>query len=260
MKSIWDESPLNEVDLFKEIEEKQKIDPNRTKMSIFKEISKKYNKILTPDQISFRYNYLIRRQRKLIKQIATGNLPSYIKDIGNISELKIQSETPEESILGTYRYRFTINEFRENNQQILNTNRALYEMIDPYKLVKFIDQQQSLSIRRKGKLTVAHICRKLGQIFDISGSKIEARYYKARKEFKELSDSMNDAKLINSKLPSEIYTKWSEQFKLSESHPLINILSNKIDRLDNKIEELTKRPLVKLSNLISTITNKFLNK
>lgn len=64
-KSVWDEKPLNGVDLLKIVEEEQSKDSKLTKMDIFRKLSKKYKKILTPDQFNFRYNYLISKQRKL---------------------------------------------------------------------------------------------------------------------------------------------------------------------------------------------------
>ena len=44
-KSVWDEKPLNKIDLLKVVEEAQNQDPNRTKMDVFRELSKCLNKL-----------------------------------------------------------------------------------------------------------------------------------------------------------------------------------------------------------------------
>lgn len=185
-KSIWDEAPLNKLDLLKEVEKRQKRNPKITKMDIFRFLSKKYNRILTPDQFNFRYNYLISKQRKeAIKKV---QLP---KDILT-SNIVVTSAVPDQEVQIAFKpYRFVINEFRDDKQKLLNINKALYEMIDPNKLAKFCDSQLKLQKRRQASGGFNLIVKRLAELFDQKESTIASRYYSAKNRVKNKSTREN---------------------------------------------------------------------
>lgn len=184
-KSIWDMAPLNKLDLLKEVENRQKIDPKTTKMDIFRSLSKKYNRILTPDQFNFRYNYLISKQRKeAFKKV---QLPKGLLT----SDMVVTSAVPDQEVQIAKPYRFVINEFRDDKQKLLNINKALYEMIDPNKLAKFCDSQLKLQKRRQASGGFNLIVKRLAELFDQKESTIASRYYSAKNRVKNKSTREN---------------------------------------------------------------------
>ena len=239
-RSVWDEKPLKDLDLLKEVEKRQHKNRWLTKMDIFRALSKKYKNILTPDQFNFRYNYLISKQRKLEARkkatIHVDGAKSYLDDY-------VVSSVQDNRINVTFKkpYEFFISDFRDDKQQLLDINKAMYNMIDSQKFVKFCDKQVQLQQKRKASGGINLIFKRLSELYNQKYATISSRYYnsKARKNKAEnkiqiLEDKVSELMIENSRLIDEV----------------------KSSTLDyQRFNQLKQRPLVKLSLFIESIIN-----
>jgi len=259
MKSIWDEKPLKDLDLLKEVEKRQSKNRWLTKMDIFRALSKKYKNILTPDQFNFRYNYLIDKKKKLaIKHIT--NLPPIVND--DITICKNQ-EVVEVKFKP---YNFIISEFRDDKQQLLNVNQALYNMIDNKKLVKFCDKQLQLQKKRKASGGLSIIFKRLAELFNQKESTISSRYYLAKKNLNKENSKID---VLNGELSrhlgtivmleDKISTQEKQNTSLEESYNSLmknyRVLENESKDTLLTLNKLKQKPLVKLSLLIDNVIN-----
>ena len=262
-KSVWDEKPLNKIDLLKVVEEAQNQDPNRTKMDVFRELSKKYKNILTPDQFNFRYNYLIAKQKREVvlkkaKEEANSLPTNYIDDTPEISP-KSQMIKNEPR-----RYEIINHELRDNGQKLLDVNKALWEMIDPHKLVGFCNKQLELQQRRKCSGGMRIIFKTLAQIFNQKENTVSVRYYSTRKNSSikltkidilenELSRHSGTIMMLEDKISNLEKEKSSIQ---EHTHSILkeySLLKNENKELQITLNKLKQNPLVKLSLLIESI-------
>ena len=239
-RSVWDEKPLKDLDLLKEVEKRQSRNRWLTKVDIFRVLSKKYKKILTPDQFSFRYNYLIGKQRKLEarrKSIihvdgAKSNLDDYVVSSVQDNRINVTFKRP---------YEFFISDFRDDKQQLLDVNKAMYNMIDSQKFVRFCDKQVQLQQKRKASGGINLVFKRLSELYNQKYATISSRYYnsKARKNKTEdkiqiLEDKVSELMIENSRLIDEV----------------------KSSTLDyQRFNQLKQRQLVKLSLFIESIIN-----
>jgi len=261
-KSVWDEKPLKDLDLLKEVEKRQHKDRWLTKMDIFRALSKKYKNILTPDQFNFRYNYLIAKQRKetvnKVKEVAN-SLPSYINDVSKSEK--------SQSLPNLRKYEIINHELRDKNQNLLNINKALWEMIDPYKLVKFCNTQLELQKRRKCNGGFNIIFKTLAEIFDQKQDTISSRFYVTRRQQK---DGKNAKEIENqilldkdnqiNELQNTIIILTTDNNDLKkEIKDLEFSLAKEINnrQIESELNSLKNRPLVKLSLFIKNIEQFF---
>lgn len=246
-KSVWDEKPLNGVDLLKIVEEEQSKDSKLTKMDIFRKLSKKYKKILTPDQFNFRYNYLISKQRKLEARRKSAvhvngtelNLDNYVV-----------SSVPDNRINVTFKrpYEFFISDFRDDRQQLLDVNKAMYSMIDSQKFVRFCDKQVQLQRKRKASGGINLIFKRLSELYNQKYATISSRYYnsKARKNKAE-----NKTQTLKDKI--QILEDKVSGLMIENGRLIDEVHSFVLDY--QRFNQLKQRPLVKLSLFIESIIN-----
>lgn len=254
MRSIWNEKPLKDLDLLKIVKEEQKRDPNLTKMDIFRVLSKKYKKILTADQFNFRYNYLS-KQRKREKETAT---------IVPRDELNSKPQIPT----GEYKRYLMINhELRDKKQKLLNINKALWEMIDPHKLVKFCNTQLELQKRRKCTGGFNIIFKTLAEVFDQKQDTISSRFYVTRKQMIDNKNAKAEENQILldkdnqiNELQNTIIILTTDNNDLKKEikdleFSLAKEINNKT--LESELNSLKNRPLVKISLFIKNIEQFF---
>lgn len=273
MKTPWNEKPLKDLDLLKIVKEEQKRDPNLTKMDIFRVLSKKYKKILTADQFNFRYNYLMGKQRKqeAIKQSNehkhySGKLPDV--EITPLIIPRDELNSKPQIPTGEYkRYSMINHELRDKNQKLLNINKALWEMIDPHKLVKFCNTQLELQKRRKCTGGFNIIFKTLAEVFDQKQDTVSSRFYVTRKQMidnKNTKAGENQILLDKDKQINElqntiiILTTDNNDLK-KEIKDLEFSLAKEINNktLESELNSLKNRPLVKISLFIKNIEQFF---
>ena len=250
-KSVWDEKPLNKVDLLKIVEEEQSKDSKLTKMDIFRKLSKKYKKILTPDQFNFRYNYLISKQRKLearrksavhvhVQPVDIEDIKKHLKPVDYV----VSSAEDNRVEVSFKPYKFVIGDFRDDKQQLLDINKAMYSMIDSQKFVRFCDKQVQLQRKRKASGGINLVFKRLSELYNQKYATISSRYYnsKARKNkaenkiqtLEDLEDKVSELMIENSRLIDEVKSLTSDY---------------------QRFNQLKQRPLIKLSLFIESIIN-----
>ena len=232
-KSIWNEESLKNLDLLEEVAKAKKRNPNKTRMDIFREISKKYKNIfLTADQFNFRYNYLMSKQNKekvndTISQ-KTDKIPSIIT-----------------------------NEFRDNNQKLLNVNKALYNMIDPQKLVKFCDKQLKLQKSRKGVGGLKTLFDAMGRILHQKSQTIAGRYYSTKKNGDFDRNEISKYQEIIVTLTDNIHIYRNRISQLEEnyknSQETIIELNKLLKEKEETIVQLNNSPLIRIHHFIKSI-------
>ena len=276
MKSVWNEKPLNKLDLLKVVREEQQRDSKRTKMGIFRELSKKYKKILTPDQFSFRYNYLIQQERKRLKikqsnehRHCSGRVPEQIvNSLPSITLSEVKCIVPDivsdKVEIGLKANKIINHELRDKKQNLLNVNKALWEMINPSKLVTFCDTQLGLQKKRKGLGGLNIIFKTLANIFDQKSQTVASRYYVAKRDKKSQLSQIEKLQVEVSHykgtlivLETQLKECEKKNLELRENYSRSGKdwqkLNQKYNELENDYLKLKRRPLVKLSLFIDSI-------
>ena len=272
MKSVWNEKPLNKLDLLKVVREEQHKDSKRTKMDIFRELSKKYKNILTADQFNFRYNYLVQQERKRLKikqanehKHCSGRVSEEIMNsIPRIAPTELKYVEPGKVEISVKRPERIDHELRDKNQKLLNIDKAIWEIIDPSKLVTFCDKQLELQKKRKGTGGLNIIFKTLASIFDQKLQTVASRYYVAKRDKKsqlsqieKLQDEVSHYKGTLIVLETQLKECEKKNLELRENYSRSGKdwqkLNQKYNELENDYLKLKRRPLVKLSLFIDSI-------
>lgn len=232
---------------------------NQLRSTITKENGFDVKQAAKIDKILQDYNLMKLSQTKA-KEVAN-NLPSYINDIPelgpkpNISQI-IKNEPR--------RYEIINHELRNNKQELLDVNKALWEMIDPYKLVRFCNKQLELQQKRKSLGGMKLIFKTLSQIFNQKEDTISARYYSTRKnssikltKIDTLENELSRYSGTIIMLEDKISNLEKEKFSIQEHTQAISkeyfLLENENKELQITLNKLKQNPLVKLSLLIESI-------
>lgn len=241
-------------------------------MDIFRELSKKYKNILTADQFNFRYNYLVQQERKRLKikqanehKHCSGRVSEEIMNsIPRIAPTELKYVEPGKVEISVKRPERIDHELRDKNQKLLNIDKAIWEIIDPSKLVTFCDKQLELQKKRKGTGGLNIIFKTLASIFDQKLQTVASRYYVAKRDKKsqlsqieKLQDEVSHYKGTLIVLETQLKECEKKNLELRENYSRSGKdwqkLNQKYNELENDYLKLKRRPLVKLSLFIDSI-------